>query len=92
MVSGFEPPNLGSLVSFFTKEPLLKGKAQYSWPPCTNLFRFVSFEFACIIYSFAKQVTFVEEVNRTEPSPLVSVPRFLSLPLAAPSKKNLGDR
>jgi hypothetical protein len=22
-----------------TREPLLKGKAQYSWPPCSNPFR-----------------------------------------------------
>jgi len=26
-----------------TKEPLLKGKDQYGWPPCTKLFRSVEF-------------------------------------------------
>ncbi len=39
------------------KEPLLKGKAQYGWPPCTNQFRSVAFDIANIIYSFTKGVT-----------------------------------
>jgi len=40
-------------------EPLLKGKAQYSWPPCINQFRLVSFNIANIIYAFTKQGTLV---------------------------------
>ncbi len=36
----------------FYRETLLKGKAQYSWPPCTNLFRLVF-----IIYFLTKQAT-----------------------------------
>ncbi len=33
-----------------TKEPLLKGKDQYSWPPCTNYFRSAAFDKVNIIY------------------------------------------
>ncbi len=36
----------------FYRETLLKGKAQYSWLPCTNLFRLVF-----IIYFLTKQAT-----------------------------------
>jgi hypothetical protein len=36
----------------FTREPSLKGKAQYSWPPCTNLFGSASFDISNIIYIF----------------------------------------
>jgi hypothetical protein len=41
----------------FTKEPLLKGKAQYSWPPYTNLSRSADFDIANITYFFTKQAT-----------------------------------
>ncbi len=61
-----------------TREPLLKGKAQYSWPPCTNLFRLVSFDIANIILLFHKTSYLNEEVNCIEPSPLVGIP-WLSL-------------
>ncbi len=37
--------------------PLLKGKAQYSWPPCTNKFRTDTFDNANIIYFSTKQAT-----------------------------------
>jgi hypothetical protein len=40
-------------------EVLLKGKAQYSWPPCTNLFRSAPFYIENIIYRFTKQATLI---------------------------------
>jgi hypothetical protein len=57
------------------REVLLKGKAQYSWPPCTTLFRSAPFYIENII-------SYLNEVNCTEPSPSVSVPcsRLLSWP------------
>ena len=55
-----------------TREPLLKGKAQHCWFPCTNLFRSAAFDIANLIYIFTKQPTL--EMNCTEPSPSVSVP------------------
>jgi hypothetical protein len=55
------------------REHKLKGKEQYSWPPCTNLFRSVPFDIANIIYFFTKQAN-NKEVSRTEHSPSVSVP------------------
>jgi hypothetical protein len=50
-----------------TRESFLKGKTQYSSTPCTNQLRSVDFD---ISY---KTSYLNEEVNRTEPSPLVSV-------------------
>ncbi len=41
------------------REPLLKGKVQYSWPPYTNYFRSASFDNSNIIYFFTKQATYV---------------------------------
>ncbi len=55
-------------------ENLLKGKDQYSWPPCTNLFRSVPFYIENIINIFNKTSNLNEEVNCTEPSPSVSIP------------------
>ncbi len=34
------PSQLDSTSECLSRESLLKGKAQYSWPPCTNFFRF----------------------------------------------------
>jgi len=39
------------------REPLLKGKVQYSWPPSTNSFRSAAFDLANIIHIFTKQAT-----------------------------------
>jgi hypothetical protein len=58
------------------KECLLKGKAQYSRPPCTNQFRFHGFDNANMISLYNKTSSIKrrnEEVNCTVPSPLVSV-------------------
>ncbi len=52
-----------------TKETLLKGKVQYTWPPCTNLYKSAHFYIKNIIYIFNKTSYLNEEVNRTEPSP-----------------------
>jgi hypothetical protein len=62
-----------SLLGYFEckiREVLLKGKAQYSWPPCTNQFRSTPFYIENIINLFYKTSYLNEEVNCTEPSPL----------------------
>ncbi len=46
-------------------EPLLKGKAQYGWPPCANYFRSATFNIENIIYLFYKTNSLSEEVNST---------------------------
>jgi hypothetical protein len=50
-------------------ETLLKGKAQYSWPPCTNLFRSAPLYIENIIYIYQTSNP-NEEVKLTETSPL----------------------
>jgi hypothetical protein len=57
-----------------SREVLLKGKAQYGWPPCTNQSISAPFYIENIINLFYKTSYFNEEVNSTEPSPLVSIP------------------
>jgi hypothetical protein len=72
---------LGQCYNFFTcltRETLLKGKAQYNCPPCTNLLRSSPFYIENIIYIFNKTSYLNEEVNRIEPSPSVSIPWFNS--------------
>ncbi len=39
------------------RKALLKGKAQYSWPPCTNLFRSAPFYIKILFPFFTKQAT-----------------------------------
>jgi hypothetical protein len=39
------------------REPLLKGKAQYSWPPCNNRFMSAPFIFQILFTFFTKQPT-----------------------------------
>ncbi len=63
---------------FFFREPLLKGKALYSRPPCTNKFRTATFDKGNIVLFFNKTSYPNEEVNRTEPSPSVRVPCFFT--------------
>jgi hypothetical protein len=41
--------------SHVTREPLLKGKAQDSWSPCTNHFRSAAFDNARKIFFFTRQ-------------------------------------
>ncbi len=57
---------------------VLKGKAQYTWSPCTNLFRSAPFYIEHIIYIFNKTTYLNEDVNRTDSSPSVSIPWFKS--------------
>jgi hypothetical protein len=57
-----------------TREVLVKGKVQYSCPPCTNLFRSAPFYIENIISLFYKTSYLNEEVKCTEPSSLVSIP------------------
>jgi len=51
----------------YTKESLLKGKAQYSWPPAvtSTKFRSTASDTANIIYFLYKTSYLNEEVNRT---------------------------
>ncbi len=75
------------IVNSDSREGLLEGKAQYGWPPCTNQFRLAPFYIENIINLFLKS-QLNEEVNCTEPFPLVSFPgdRLISLPwLLGPS-------
>ncbi len=51
-----------------SREVLLKGKDQYSWPPCTNKFRSAPFNIEKIINIFYKTSYLNEEVNCTENS------------------------
>jgi hypothetical protein len=60
-----------------SREPLLKGKIQYSWPPRANKFRPVTFDNANTIYFFTTQGTLMRRSTVTyEPSLLVSAPCF----------------
>ncbi len=59
----------------WAREVLLKGKAKYSWPPCTNQFRSAPYYFENIIYLWYKMSGGLnEEVNCTELSRSVSIP------------------
>jgi len=65
-----------SLLSYritYGREPLVKGKAQYSWPLCTNKFRSAALDIENIIYLCYKTSYLNEEVCCTEPTPSVSV-------------------
>ncbi len=55
-------------------EPLQKGKDQYSWPPCTNLFRSAPFYIENFIYPPYKQATL------TRRSTVLSLPFQLVFP------------
>jgi hypothetical protein len=57
-----------------SRKVLLKGKTQYGWPPCTNRFRSAPLYIENIINLFYKTSYLNEEVNCTEPSPLVRIP------------------
>jgi len=58
----------------FIRVVLLKGTAQYGWPPCTtNQFRSASIGIENTTYLFYKTGYINEEVNCAEPSPLVSI-------------------
>ncbi len=46
----------GFLNVLLSREPLLKGEIQYSWPPRTNKFRPVTFDNANIIYFLQHKV------------------------------------
>ncbi len=52
-------------------EALLKGKAQYSWPPCTNYLKPPAFDIAKIISSFTKQATLITRPMIQPPFPLL---------------------
>ncbi len=56
------------------REVLLKGKAQYSWPPCTNQFRSQPFHIENISYFFTKQTTLMRR------SIVLSLPLQLMFP------------
>jgi hypothetical protein len=45
------------------REALLKGKAQYSWPPCTNYFGLAHFDIENIIYLYIKQAYIWDDIS-----------------------------
>jgi hypothetical protein len=55
------------------REALLKGTAQYGWPPCTNKLRSTPF-FILKYYFFYKTSNLYWEVIGTDPSSSVSIP------------------
>jgi hypothetical protein len=57
-----------------TRETLLKGKVQYSWPPYTTYFRSAAFDVANITYFFTKQASLMRR------STLLSLPLQLVFP------------
>ncbi len=56
------------------REALLKGKAQYGWPPWTNLIRSAAFYVENITCPFTKQATLIRR------STVMSLPLQLGLP------------
>jgi hypothetical protein len=58
-----------------SREAYYKGKAQYSWPPCTYWFRSAPFYIENIIYLSYKTTCLNVVVNCIEPSRSVSIPR-----------------
>ncbi len=61
-----------------TREPFLEGKAQYSWPPCTNQFRSAAFDIKNIINFFTKHSALTWRWT-TESFPLVSIQDICNL-------------
>ncbi len=61
-------------VDSLARETLLKGKALYSWHPCTNLFRSEPFYIENIIYILTKQATLIRR------STVLSLPLQLVFP------------
>jgi hypothetical protein len=43
----------------YDREPLLKGKAQCGWPPCTYSFQSAAFYIAIILYFLNKQIILI---------------------------------
>ncbi len=69
--------NVALSIVGMAKELLLNGKAQYSWPPCTNQFRSAAFDIVSIMQILYKTNYSNEEVNCTEPSTSVRVLWYL---------------
>ncbi len=68
-----------------TKEPLLKGKAQYNWPPCANFFLILQ------TYFTLYKTSSLNEANRTEPSLSVRDPWFNKPASMVVTLKNVYD-
>ncbi len=66
----------------YIKELLLKGKAQYTWPPYTNYLRTATFDNAKIIYFFTKQGTLMRRATALSLSVQLIFPVHLRLLLA----------
>ncbi len=60
-----------------TREVLLKGKAQYSWPPCTKWFNQLLFILQILFTFFTKQATLMRR------STVLSLPPQLVFPASA---------
>jgi hypothetical protein len=62
------------------REVLLKGKTQYSWPPCTSLFRWAPFKLKIMFMFLTKQATLMRRSTvQSLPLQLVFPGRSLSL-------------
>ncbi len=64
----------------FNQGTLTEREGSVQLTPSTNQFRQAIFVIENVIYYLTKQVTPIEEVNRTEPSPSVGVPWFNASP------------
>ncbi len=56
------------------REVLLKGNAQYGWPPCTSQVRSAAFDSPNIISFLTKQATLMRRSTVLSLPPLVSIP------------------
>jgi hypothetical protein len=74
MKMGFEKSKLYYCIEVFGREVLLKGNAQYGWPPCNNKFRSAPFYNENMIYFLTKQATLMRR------STVLSLPTKLVFP------------
>ncbi len=71
-----------------SREPLLKGKARFGWPPCTNSFRSAGFILKILLTFFTKQAALVRRSTVLSLS-LLSVVPVLSLASFFPGWSNI---
>jgi hypothetical protein len=56
---------------FYVREVLLRGKTQYSWPPCTNYFRSALFTLKILFSFFTQQATLMRKEVKLYCPPLL---------------------
>jgi hypothetical protein len=67
--------SIGILMMTLSREALLKGKARYKWPPCTNWFRSATFDVEKLFAFSTKQATLIRR------STVLSLPLLLVFPV-----------